>query len=65
MSFSISGIFKPAKQAEPVSNVAPTAQDTAATDSNSATEKVSQAENTTKKQANGGSCCGGCGGGNH
>ncbi|MGI2105119.1 hypothetical protein ACRN9A_08100 [Shewanella frigidimarina] len=66
MSFSISGIFKPAKQAESISNVAPTAQDTTATEMKAVTEnEVSQAENTAKKQANGGSCCGGCGGGNH
>ncbi|MGX9461819.1 hypothetical protein ACWXWU_11330 [Shewanella sp. A14] len=60
MSFSISGIFKPAKQAEPISNVAPKAQDTNVTET-----KVSKADNTAKKQVNGGSCCGGCGGGNH
>ncbi|WP_351089416.1 CCGSCS motif protein [Shewanella sp. S1-49-MNA-CIBAN-0167] len=60
MSFSISGIFKPAKQTEPVSNLAPKADDTNATET-----KAPQAENTAKKEGNGGSCCGGCGGGNH
>ncbi|AZG72118.1 hypothetical protein [Shewanella livingstonensis] len=60
MSFSISGIFKPAKQTEPVSNMTPKTDGTNATET-----KASQAENTAKKQANGGSCCGGCGGGNH
>lgn len=54
MSFSISGIFKPSKHAEPVSKVTPKADDT----------KILEKDNKPKKQESG-SCCGGCGGGNH
>jgi hypothetical protein len=56
MSFSISGIFKPAKQTEPVSYVAPKTEQT---------DTAPKTETPQKKDGNGGSCCGGCGGGGH
>ena len=57
MSFSISGIFKPAKQA-------PTANDavTKINPINAGLDKPTDAEKAEKKHGNGGSCCGGCGG---
>ncbi|MGI2172284.1 CCGSCS motif protein [Shewanella sp. MF05960] len=60
MSFSISGIFKPAKQTESVSQVTQKALET-----NSVEAKTTTTETSQKKQGNGGSCCGGCGGAGH
>lgn len=56
MSFSISGIFKPAKHTEPVSHVAPKAEQAT---------PAPKTDTSPKKEGNGGSCCGGCGGANH
>ncbi|GGP70152.1 hypothetical protein GCM10009347_39100 [Shewanella algicola] len=56
MSFSISGIFKPAKQTEPVSHVAPKSEPE---------NTAPKTETSQKNEGNGGSCCGGCGGAGH
>ncbi|UJF20399.1 hypothetical protein [Shewanella sp. OMA3-2] len=55
MSFSISGIFKPAKQTESLTKVTPKTDKT----------KILETDKTAIKQENGSSCCGGCGGGKH
>lgn len=55
MSFSISGIFKPTKKVESSTKVTPKTDDI----------KKFETDKTAKKQENGSSCCGGCGGGNH